>query len=102
MKRSRAAGPVERTREPILVVNLLRQSEEYYEFRQPLAGGGVAGNGLLQKPPQDRGRLVAHGPRSLRCGRRVLRFTFFKSGAVIRKKIRFGDIPRGGCRRGKG
>jgi hypothetical protein len=55
------------------------------QFQQPLAGRDVAGNGTLQKPQQDRGRFVVHGPRSLLCGRRVLRSRLPEPGAVVRK-----------------
>jgi len=107
MKRARGASPFERTCERALVANLLRQSEEYYEFQQPPAGGGVAGNGPLQKPLQYGGRFVAHGPRSLRCGRRTLCFSLFKSGAVNRTKktgfeISLGPIAAGERNRRQG
>jgi hypothetical protein len=69
------------------------------EFQQPLAGFDIAGTGPLQLHLQNGGRFVAHGPRSLLFGRRVLRISLFESGACS-IKIRFGDIPQDGCRRG--
>jgi RNA polymerase sigma factor (TIGR02999 family) len=53
------------------------------EFQEPLAGRDVAGNRPLQKPLQDRGRFVARIPRSPRCGRQVLGFSLFESGALL-------------------
>src|SRR5262249_9689114 len=59
----------------------------------------VAGNGPLQKPLQDRGRFVAHGPRSLRCGRQSLRFRLSESRAVFQKnpvwRYPSGRLPPG-------
>jgi hypothetical protein len=58
------------------------------EFQQPPPGLGVAGQGPLQMPLQDGGRVVAHGPRSLRCRRRALRFSLSEPGGVFRKNRR--------------
>src|SRR5262249_49588969 len=49
-------------------------------FPQPLPGFGVARHGPLQMPLQDGGRVVAHRPRSLRCGRRALRSNLSDAG----------------------
>ena len=51
------------------------------ELQQPLPGLGVARHGPLQLPLQDGGRFVAHLPRSLRSGRRSLRFQFIRTGS---------------------
>ena len=55
------------------------------EFQQPLPGRGVARQGPLQLPLQDGGRLVAHWPRPLLCGRRALSFRLSEPGTVVRK-----------------
>jgi hypothetical protein len=39
------------------------------EFQQPLPGFGIARHGPIQMSFEDSGRVVAHLPRSLLCGR---------------------------------
>src|SRR5262245_39228881 len=57
----------------------------------------AAGRSTLQISLQDGRRFVAHLPSSLHCARRLLRLS--GSGRYY-AKIRFGAIPRRGCRRG--
>ena len=55
------------------------------ELEQPLPGLAVARLGPLQLPLEDRGRFIAHLSRSLRAGRRALRFSVYPSRAASNK-----------------
>jgi hypothetical protein len=68
----------------------------------PGVGRATAARPPARTPATPVARARGGWPRSLRSGRRALRFRFSDPGAVVRKKIRAGAIPRGGFRRGKG
>src|SRR5262249_27172362 len=50
------------------------------QLQQPPPGLGVTRQAQLQIPLQNRGPFVVDGPRSLRCGRRALRFSLSGPG----------------------
>ena len=63
------------------------------QLQQPLPGRDVAGQGPLHLLLQDGGRFM-HGPRSLRRGRRALRFSVSGPAGGVQEKSAPRAIPR--------